>query len=368
MRILFVSGTDSGGAARSTRELADRMAARGHAVGMLVRHRRNDVGLGSTAGWWLIRRTWNRAWQLAERAVVRQARGPIVSSHGPMWRARHLESVDSKVIDAFAPDVIVVNSVHTRALQALRDAALRRATPVVLYLREDNAVGHIARGDVPDLVVANAHSHARAAARHGLQAVVVPSVVDVTHVQTATSRSTVLFINPIPSRGLETAIAIARLRPDLRFVFQESHRLYRGDRKVLCRLLRGIDNITVRPYTDDCASVYRDAAVLLVPYEVDNRPRVVLEAQTNGIPVVATDRPGLDECVGAGGVMVPPDAPPASWVDALARVLDDPDRYGRFVEDARKHAERSEVDPDLLTERFEAALITLVKGPALTSQ
>jgi glycosyltransferase involved in cell wall biosynthesis len=363
MRILFVSGTSTGGATISTRALADRLAARGHTVGILCRSRRNDVGLGSTAPLAIIRATTARARRMVERIVVRRPSPSVTSTHGPLWTTRHLETVASLVFAEFGPDVVVVNSVHARAWAVLRREAHTRRTPIVLYVREHNAVGHIARGESADLVITNAHSHASAAARLGIEAVVVPSIVDTAQARVETSRSTVLYINPIPSRGLSTAIAIARLRPDLQFVFQESHRLYRGDRRMLARLLRGIDNVTVRPYSEDQAHIYRDAAVLLVPYQVENRPRVVLEAHANGIPVVAADLPGLDECVGEdGGVLVPAGAPPSVWADALGHVLDDVDRYREFVKSARRHAQRDEVDPALLTEQFEAAVETLVNS------
>jgi glycosyltransferase involved in cell wall biosynthesis len=367
VRVLFISGTASGGAAISTRALADRLAARGHTVGVLVRTRRNDVGLRSTGRLASAQEIPRRAQRAMERLLVRRPRRPVPASHGVLWSSRHLESVASRVIDDFVPEVIVVNSVHARAWAALRRDAQRSATPIVLYVREENAVGHIERGHIPDLVVANAHAHERAIARHGVSAVVVPSIVDVAHVRGPTTRSKVLCVNPIPSRGLSTAIEVARLRPDLRFVFQESHRLYRGDRRVLSRMLRGIDNVTFRSSTTDQASVYRDAAVLLLPYLVDNRPRVVLEAHANGIPVVATDLPGLDECVGDAGVLVGADAPAAAWVDALALVLDDRDRYQGFVDAARRHAAREEVDPAVLTDRFEAALAPLVDGRRATA-
>ena len=45
-------------------------------------------------------------------------------------------------------------------------------------------------------------------------------------------------------------------------------------------------------------------------------------ARANGIPVLASDRPGHGEAVGPGGILVDPDAPIDTWVDALARLKD----------------------------------------------
>ena len=99
--------------------------------------------------------------------------------------------------------------------------------------------------------------------------------------------------------------------------------------------------------------------MLLVPHRVDNRPRVVLEAQTNGIPVVASDHPGLVESVGPGGRIVPDVDDPAPWVAALREVWDEP-VHSEVVAAARAHAARPEVSPDAIVDRFEALLGSVV--------
>jgi glycosyltransferase involved in cell wall biosynthesis len=86
----------------------------------------------------------------------------------------------------------------------------------------------------------------------------------------------------------------------------------------------------------------------------------VLEAQANGIPVLATDLPALRETVGPGGILVPADAPITAWVEALGTCFDDPDRYRALVAAARAHATRDEVQPERVVARFEAVLAELV--------
>ena len=56
-------------------------------------------------------------------------------------------------------------------------------------------------------------------------------------------------------------------------------------------------------------------SLLLTPYTLDMRPRVVLEAQVNGIPVLANDLPALRETVGPGGVLVARRRADRAWVD-----------------------------------------------------
>ena len=116
-----------------------------------------------------------------------------------------------------------------------------------------------------------------------------------------------------------------------------------------------------RPRVDDLRLLYGDARVLLVPYRTNGRPRVVLEAQANGIPVLATDLPALTEAVGPGGVAVPEDAGPGEWAERLREMLD-PARYDALAAAATAHAARDEVDPDAIVTRFESLVRPLVGG------
>ena len=97
-----------------------------------------------------------------------------------------------------------------------------------------------------------------------------------------------------------------------------------------------------------------------MPHRVDNRPRVILEAQDNGIPVVASDYPGLVESVGAGGTIVPDVDAAAPWVTAIGALWDDPDAYAATAAAASEHARRDEVNPDRIVERFEALVAATV--------
>jgi glycosyltransferase involved in cell wall biosynthesis len=125
----------------------------------------------------------------------------------------------------------------------------------------------------------------------------------------------------------------------------------------------GFPNVEFRPRTTDLGIIYRDARLLFVPHRLDNRPRVVAEAQANGIPVVASGYPGLVEAVGPGGVLVDSEAPDGAWIDAVGRLWDDAGHYQQLVEAALGHAARPEIDPEVVTSRFEEAMRRLVGRP-----
>ena len=75
--------------------------------------------------------------------------------------------------------------------------------------------------------------------------------------------------------------------------------------------------------TDDIAGVLRSADVLILPSLREGLPGSVLEALATGVPVVASDLPGLRELSGEllGITLVAPSAPPEQWARALAAAV-----------------------------------------------
>jgi glycosyltransferase involved in cell wall biosynthesis len=72
---------------------------------------------------------------------------------------------------------------------------------------------------------------------------------------------------------------------------------------------------------------------------------VVSEAQVSGIPALASNRGGLPESVGPGGLLLDPDGGLDRWTEALARMWDDEAEYARLAELAEQHARRPEFEP-----------------------
>jgi glycosyltransferase involved in cell wall biosynthesis len=372
MRILFVSGTSIGGSAHSTRELAERLVARGHDVAILFRdegaartrsvHKRAInlvVKLGSSP----LARPVDRAAALLGRRP-RRAAEPVPYA---VWFTSVPENSIGALLRDFRPDVVVASSIGRVAWRRIRTMLAELAIPSVLYIREESALGHLTISNAPpDLLLANAHTYAERTAALGHPALVVPSVVSVDRYLVDSSRERVLFVNPVPSYGLEAAFGLAAARPDVAFAFVEWWRLDDEARAALDRRLADVPNVVFRPATTDPGRVYADARVLLAPFLLDGRPRVVLEAQANGIPVLASDLPALRETVGSGGRFVPADAPAPAWAAALGEIIDDPEDYRRACEAARAHATREEVDPDAIVTRFERALGDLVAGARTT--
>ena len=106
----------------------------------------------------------------------------------------------------------------------------------------------------------------------------------------------------------------------------------------------------------DARKLYAKARLLLVPsvWE-ESAPRVVVEAQASGIPVLASDRGGLSEWVGAGGVVLPLGPDDAAWLEALDRLWHDEAFYEGLSHAARGQARRADLEEGQVLACFLAA-------------
>ena len=365
MRILFLSGTAVGGSAMSTRELAKRMGARGHDVEVLMRVE-----------------TAPRRWMLQHRLVNLAVKLPRLLAQ-PVWRiagliGRRRQLVDDGPVREWstilpenslrqflgrqALDVAVVSSIDRMAWRSIRQELRSAEVASVLYLREETAIGHLDISNAPpDLLLSNAEILKKRADAIGFNAYFVPSVVSLDAVQVETTRAVVLFINPVEISGRAVAVGLARECPEIRFAFVESWPLSEEERKWLENACLGLTNVELRSRTDDPKQLYGDAAVLLAPYLTNGRPRVVLEAQSNGVPVLGSSVEALAEAIGPGGLCIDADAPMTLWVGALRDLLSAA-KYDDFVKAARTYSQRAEVNPETIVGEFERLLIDLVSG------
>src|SRR5262249_20325346 len=122
-------------------------------------------------------------------------------------------------------------------------------------------------------------------------------------------------------------------------------------------------NVTLLGPVADMRTVYARTALLLVPSQVeDASPRVVLEAQVNGIPVVASAVGGIPEILGAGGVLVPPDARAEVWAEAVEAILASPARAAELGALGRANAARPELGAARVADDFLALAEELARA------
>jgi glycosyltransferase involved in cell wall biosynthesis len=364
VRLLFVSGTTLGGSGRSQRELAAQLVRLGHDVLFLVDDRRP-----ATSTRWLYEHLADLSVRLDGRPGRRAATW-LASRQGrrttplTIGGLSHLaaalpQNALSPVVGLFQPDILVVSSVERWAWRNIHRQCREWGVPMVLYIRETDSLAHLAGGSVPDAVVANAESLAASVRSQGLPCAFVPSVIDVDVTRTGTTRRVALAINPIESRGGDIVWQVAHRLPAIPFVVQESWPLKGAQLASVEERVRALPNVEFRRTRPAGPDLYADCRVLLVPYRVDNRPRVIAEAQANGIPAIVADVPALVEAVGPGGLSVPLNSIDA-WVDSLARLWDDEQLYLSLADAAAAHSTRPDIDPRQVVQRFIDVVAPLV--------
>jgi glycosyltransferase involved in cell wall biosynthesis len=337
---------DVGGVERDTDQVACRLVAAGHSVEVLASPRR---GLAN-----------------ARRGVAPELQR-VSGYEYPAWAAYGLppDVALREMTRRFHPDAVVVNAAGswwhdwTRALVG----AAAGLVPCVFYIRDREAVALLSEPGIrPDAVwtVADSHTDAvRGTTTH--EAITIPSVIEPDLYRVEPTGEVVLYVNPIKTKGVRTAITLAASRPDIPFVFLRSYGLRSSYLQELERMAATLGNVELAGPLPDPREFYRRARLLLAPYDDFGRPRVIAEAQLSGIPVLALDEAGNREACGPGGILVTRDAPFSAWVDALGRMWDDPEEHRRLSVAALAHSQRPEIDPDVVVASMVAELGTTIE-------
>jgi glycosyltransferase involved in cell wall biosynthesis len=341
LRILFVSKNHLphvGGAEISTHHLARALVSSGHAVAILSSIRpRSAVGVGD-----LFRR------RVTGRIPTRRTRDLGYDA----FYSRDTAGAVSSVVETFRADIVV--AVATDPALAI-DVLMQVPTqPAVLYVRGASAVPFVLAGAHFDAVVANSPFIRRSIGSLGVPADFLPSVFPPDVYTVPTSRSKVLFVNPIKKKGVSIAMSLAAEHSDIPFVFSLSWRMRRAEYRSVMRAASSLGNVEVRQATSDPSVLYRDARLVLVPTQWPEAwSRVVSEAQMSGIPAIGAQVGGLPDAVGLGGLLVEPPYSTQAWSDALSAVWHDRILYEELSARAREHIRRPEMKVDSIVRRFE---------------
>ncbi len=351
MRILFANAHPylpqlTGGTQINTHYLAKALIARGHAVaicsGLL------PSGFRARLDQILIKTGLNRA---PRNNLMRY---PVYRSWFPQ---DELEGIASR----FRPDVVVVQSGgHVPIWQKAK--ALR--LPVAVYLHNVEYQGHAGRlaADDTTLYIANSEFTARAYKKDfSIDSEVLRPYFDREKFRVDHTGPYVTFFNPHPDKGVDIAIGVASLCPEIDFQFIKTWGLGRDYEEKLRQRLRSLPNVKLLEPVMDTRKIFAETRLLLMPSQfAETWGRVVTEAQFSGIPAVAFDRGGLSESVGAGGLLLPCEADPHVWAATVRDILNDGARYRRLSEAALEQSKRRELDPDYQISFLERLLADLV--------
>lgn len=371
LRVLFVSSTTTGGSGRSQRELNESLRSAGVDTLMLV-----DNAVGATVTRFLHEQLWDASVRFAQTPVLGGSaswlrsipgrtpqRQKAVNGGGDVLVTPAPENAFPDLAISFKPDIVIGSSIALPTWRVIRSACDELAIPSTIYLREQTALRHLepSTGGHASVMANSVSLVDDAFDMYGVDAGFVPSVVDVSTASVRSTRERVLLVNPRFEHGVDIVDDLASAFRTVEFVLQESWTLTASEKRYVDELLERHPNVIFRPRTDSPAEIYRDAAVLLAPHKMDNRPRVILEAMSNGIPVIANDLPGLVESVGPGGIIA---SRPSEWVDAIHTLLQDQVAYRKCEKAARAFASRPEVQVDQVVDTFLKEIRLAINGYA----
>jgi glycosyltransferase involved in cell wall biosynthesis len=351
MRILFVTTNKHlpelrGGMEVNTHQLCGALLERGVSVGVLC----GLAGVGPTG--------------ISARLRSKLLRDPCPMDTGlgyPTWRSYDSLPHVGRVVAAFKPDALIIQG--GADFVAMVTSCLGVGLPVICYLHtqdrllvakdilEHPNIAFIANSDFTRLM----HQEKRFLG-------VVPPIVPAGNYITATSRSSAVFINPARYKGLDIVLDLAAARPDVKFLFVVNRKGFerRGSNQPPWHHLR---NVKLIGPVRDMRRVYGCAKLVLAPSQwLETWGRMATEAHFSGIPVLASNRGGLPEAVGPGGICLPADAPFPVWLEAFSAIWDDPIHYQQLCGAALEYSQRREISREAVVESFLALLTSHIRS------
>jgi len=284
--------------------------------------------------------------------------GPRPGSYGAVLT--HASAVADRfeaMLRDWQPELIVAQAAGWRDVVSRSRAA---GLPVVHWLHGWLGLfGDMALPEA-DLLLANSdYTAAQVGERFGLRPLVFEPPVEPGRVRAgrpADAGGAITMINPLPAKGIEIFLALARRFPERRFITVDCW----GTAPEIARAIGEQRNIEHLPARETMREVYAQTALLVVPTTDDETfGRVVVEAQLNGIPVLASDRGALPNVVGSGGQVLDVEAALDDWVAAVD-ALTDPGRYREHSQAALRNAARFDFPESI---RHFARLVETVGKP-----
>lgn len=123
-------------------------------------------------------------------------------------------------------------------------------------------------------------------------------------------------------------------------------------------------NITFQRAVSDMKKVYSRAKILLAPSKWEEAyGRVASEVQMSGIPVIASNRGGLPEAVGSGGILLDPEGDINDWINAVRKLWSDDAYYKQISDAALAYSNRPELNIEYQLDMWEKVLTKEISRP-----
>ena len=172
-----------------------------------------------------------------------------------------------------------------------------------------------------------------------LNSIFTPPVDKKKYLAKYNSKKFVTFINPAKQKGIEIFEKIINKMPKVNFLLVEGWQKKDFDRTK--KRLKKHKNIFFLTKQLDMKNVYNKTKILLIPSVWEEGfGRVSIEAELNGIPVIASDIGGLNESVGKGGILIKDYKNIDEWVANINLLLNNNKKYKRLSQEATKYSKK----------------------------
>lgn len=264
-----------------------------------------------------------------------------------------IEWLDQRLRE-YQPDVVLGDASPTCPLL---NYSARQGYPSFYFVRSLRGFENGAA--VPDQIhpIANSPFSASITTQltHKEVGVVLPFVDLERYHVTERDRQYITFINPVPPKGIDVAIEIVRCLPQERFLFVRGKWTCYTDKDLedFLKPISKLPNVEIWDHQQDMRQVYAVTDILLVPSQFEETfGRVIVEAQFNGIPVVAAHVGGISYTLGQGGILIEPKDKTQAYVEALQRLRTDQNFYAQLSDLALQNSQRPEFDPQHQVKNF----------------
>ena len=270
--------------------------------------------------------------------------------NGKFRKARHwIDCLDQRLRE-YRPDVVLS---HDSPTSSLLNYAAHQGYPSFHFAQ------WLSKIDVPNEIhiIANSPFNASVTAqftRNEIGILLPVTELDQYRV-TKRDRQYITFINPIPEKGVDVAIEIARRLPDERFLFVKGNwgSYSASSIEAFMKPIYKLPNVEVWEHQRDMRRIYAVTDILLVPSQFDETfGRVIVEAQVNGIPVVAANVASIPYTLGQGGILVEPKDNSQGYVEALRQLRSDENLYKHLSALALQNSQRPEFKPQQQVKNF----------------
>jgi len=185
-----------------------------------------------------------------------------------------------------------------------------------------------------DLIIANSKFMAETLRKFGITSTPIETVYPFITLSSYRVRDKdapgkyITYINPSYLKGIEIFHEIIKKLPQKKFIV-----VGKGIEK-----LKNISNVTCFDWCDDVRDIYKKTSIVLFP-SIWDEPfgRVSIEAGINGIPTIASNRGGLSESVGKGGILIDNPYDINAWLSAIQKIESN---RRSFSNEAINHAEK----------------------------